>query len=148
MKVVFVCSGNTCRSPLAQALFEKCLHDKNVFDVEVDSVGLGCGYGNQMADNTKKIIEEKGILFSHTSQEISLNIIESSDYIITMERWQKECLKDVVSQEKLYCIDDFTNKGDIADPFGKDYNSYMQVAEKLEQANEYIIKSLELVKKM
>lgn len=140
MKIVFVCSGNTCRSPLAQAIAQKYVED-NGLDIDVDSAGLGCPYGEEMADNTKAIIEEMGIFFTHTSQPVTDKMIGQTDYFVTMERWQKHALMQVC-KDKVFCVADFGTDGDVADPYGRSLEVYKMTADKIAGAMPSIIEGL------
>ena len=48
MKILFVCTGNTCRSPLAQAILQEKIDKDGLTDFEADSAGIFCGYGESM----------------------------------------------------------------------------------------------------
>lgn len=140
MKIVFVCTGNTCRSPLAQAIAQKYAEEKGL-DIDFDSAGLSCSYGHEMAEHSKKIIEEMGIFFTHTSQPITQKLIERTDYFVTMERWQKEALMQV-APGKTFCFADFGNEGDVDDPYGQSYQVYLETAEKIGRVIPTIIEEI------
>lgn len=125
---------------MAQALLEKALEDARVDGVEVDSAGMECGYGSPMAEYTKNIIEERGILFTHTTQPLSARLERESDLLITMTASQKAILKmSGIGADKLFCIDDFTHEGDIADPYGGTREDYARVARQLDRACKCIV---------
>lgn len=141
MKITFVCTGNTCRSPLAQAIAQKYIEDNNL-DIDVDSAGLNCMYGAPMAVHTARLIEEMGIFFTHSSQPLTQKLVDESDVIITMEKWQKDALKQGLG-DKVVCMNDITYRGDIADPYGGSYETYQQVAKTLEESMPLVIKWVE-----
>ena len=55
MKIIFACSGNTCRSPMAEAAFKKMLADEGVKGVEVTSRGVVANVGADISENAKKV---------------------------------------------------------------------------------------------
>ncbi len=138
MKITFVCTGNTCRSPMAQAIAQKYVEDNNL-DIEVDSAGLGCAYGVPMAEHTAKIIEELGIFFTHTSQPLTQKLADESNLIVTMEKWQKDALQQVLG-DKVVCMNDITLRGDIADPYGGTMETYREVEKSLEESIPLVVK--------
>ncbi len=137
MKITFVCTGNTCRSPLAQAIAQKYVEDNNI-DIEVDSAGLSCNYGAPMAEHTARIIEDLGIFFTHTSQPLTQKLADESDLIVTMEKWQKDALQPVLG-DKVVCMNDITFRGDVPDPYGGSYETYLSVAKSLEESIPLVI---------
>ena len=54
MKIIFVCSGNTCRSPMAECVFKQMLKDEGIKDVEVESRGVVANVGADISENAKK----------------------------------------------------------------------------------------------
>ena len=110
---MFVCTGNTCRSPLAHAFMLDLLGKMNMRNVEVDSAGIGCNFGDPISANSQEVLKENGIEFEHTSKPISLEDIKESDYIICMTKSHKMMLSAFAPKEKLFCIDDITHDGDV-----------------------------------
>lgn len=131
MKILFVCTGNTCRSPLAQAITQKELDDRHI-DAECDSAGLCCGYGEEVSENSSKIIGERGIFFTHQSRPVTQRLLDASDLVICMTSSHKEALAPYVAKEKLFEAKDLTGE-EIDDPYGKDIEAYRACAAKLDK---------------
>ncbi len=133
MKILFVCTGNTCRSPLAQAVFQHAADERGLDNISFDSAGIFCGYGEPMSANTKEIIDSMQIFFTHKSQPLTQKLADDSDIIITMTAEHKRILEDAIGRGKLYCIDEIAQKGDIADPYGRDKSAYSAVESQLKE---------------
>lgn len=131
MKILFVCTGNTCRSPLAQAITQRLLDDKKI-DAECESAGLCCGYGEEVSENSRKIIAERGIFYKHQSRPVTKQLLDASDMVICMTSPHKEALKPYVPAEKLFEAKDLTGE-EIDDPYGKDIEAYRACAEKMDK---------------
>lgn len=136
MKILFVCTGNTCRSPLAQALMQKTLDDRKI-DAECESAGLCCGYGEEVSENSRKIIAEKGIFFTHQSRPVTQNLLDSCDIIVGMTASHKNALSPYVPKEKLFEAKDFIGE-EVEDPYGRDISAYRACAVQLEKLAEAI----------
>lgn len=140
-KIVFVCTGNTCRSPMAEALFKDLLKDRGLEDKTiVSSAGIyafnGDGASPQAIEVMKK---EYGIdLIKHRARVLDGSDIEDADIILVMTKRHKDMIVDIYPEAankvqllKEYAgIHEFT---DVIDPFGQDYNTYKRCANELEE---------------
>lgn len=140
MKILFVCTGNTCRSPLAQAITQKALDNENI-DAECESAGLFCGYGEEVSENSRKIIQERGIFYTHQSRPVTQPLLDSSDMVICMTSSHKEALAPYVPAEKLFEAKDLTGE-EIDDPYGKDIEAYRACAAKLDKLARAVVEKV------
>ena len=90
-KVLFVCTGNTCRSPLAESL----LKNMNLPGVEVKSAGTFAPNGSEASINTKMVLEEKGIQHHHKSSMLTEELVQWADHILTMTVGHKTTVIDL-----------------------------------------------------
>ena len=129
-KILFLCHGNICRSPMAEFIFKELTKGQSVY---VESMAVSREeIGNDIYPPAKQILRQKGIAFSHHSaRQITRQDYEQFDYIIVMEKRNIPRLMSIISQDdlcKIYRLLDFTDApGDIDDPwysgnFEKTYN--------------------------
>ncbi|MBS7297888.1 MAG: low molecular weight protein arginine phosphatase [Eubacteriales bacterium] len=131
MNVLFICTGNTCRSPMAAALFNKIAVERNL-DVRIESAGLFANDGDGASAEAIVAMKKYDIdLLGHHSQTINAELIENSDLILTMTAAHKMIL-DQYASEKTFTICEYAEMdGDIPDPYGSDVEEYEKCAEKL-----------------
>lgn len=131
MNVLFVCTGNTCRSPMAAALFNKIAVERNL-DVRIESAGLFANDGDTATTEAVVAMKKYGIdLLGHHAQPINTELIEKSDLILTMTGAHKLVLAQT-APDKTYTLCEYAGEdADIPDPFGGDVAEYEECAEKI-----------------
>ena len=127
MNMAFVCTGNTCRSPMAEAIFKNKIKDYLPF-CNVASFGTHAMTGDTANENSILVMAESGIDISeHRSSIISNYVIDKCDYIICMDRFNYGII-ELTAGEKAILLGE---KG-INDPFGGDIDVYRHCAEQIE----------------
>jgi protein-tyrosine phosphatase len=93
-KILFVCMGNICRSPLAEGVFNKLAHDAGRSgDFVVDSCGTGGWHAGEMADPRSQAVAEKhGIRLTHRARQFQRSDFNNFDLIIAMDAENKSDL--------------------------------------------------------
>ena len=134
--VLFVCTANIARSPMAAALFNKKMGEMGLSDrCQAQSAGTWGRDGYPAADEGIQVMQSRGIdISSHLSREVNAEIVNAADLILTMERGQKEALQVEFSQhrDKIYSLTELVGtEYDIPDPFGKSLQDFEETAAEL-----------------
>lgn len=134
MKVFFVCTGNTCRSPMAEAI----LKQKGLENIKVKSAGIYAMDGAEMSFNAQEILNEHDIPHQHFSKQITHEDVEWADVILTMTHAHKQAILNEFEQSygKIYTLTEFaeqSNLGDVMDPYGGSLQVYRYTFEQLNQ---------------
>jgi len=129
MKIVFVCSGNTCRSPMAECALEELLREEGIEGVEVTSRGVVANVGADISENAKKALEEKEIpIKEHKATQMTTDDIVANDLVICMTERHKMRLGGL---PKVFTLNQLTGCGDIVDPYGGDAEVYKKCLNEL-----------------
>jgi len=123
VRILLVCTGNTCRSPMAEGILKNILGD-----YEVSSVGIITANGLTPSENAVIATKEIGIdIKGHKSRLITKEIFEEADIIICMTNAHKEMILAYLgANDKTYTLSEFAGEnGDIPDPFGGDLAEYV-----------------------
>lgn len=91
MRVLFVCTGNTCRSPMAEGLFRRIAHEAGL-QIEVKSAGISAHSGSAFTDHTVKVLRERQAEFSGTSTSLTAELLAWADIILVMTMGHKQAL--------------------------------------------------------
>ena len=140
MNIVFVCTGNTCRSPMAEAIFREKTKDFSE-NITVSSCGLGALPGDAASENSVTVMAETGIdISSHRARQINEYIIDESDFII--------CLSDShYNYLTPFCKEKLVLLGDgIPDPYGGSVDEYRYCRDEIESAIDILLESDTFIK--
>lgn len=134
MNILFVCTGNTCRSAMAAAIMNK-IAVENDLDVRIESAGIFADIGQSASDNAIKALEKYDIdLSQHITQPVTDELIEKSDVILAMTEGHKMLLSQM-AKNKVYTLLEFIGSdGDITDPYGGDLEEYEECAQEIYDA--------------
>ncbi len=133
--IVFVCTGNTCRSPMAEVLMRTLLKERKIKWWDVTSCGLEAQEGSPMTLESREALFDIGAdPGEFRSKQITQKILDKSTIVFTMTADQKKALE---GRAHVFCIKDVTGR-EVPDPYGKSYDSYKAARDELKCACEKI----------
>jgi protein-tyrosine phosphatase len=151
--IVFVCTGNTCRSPMAESICKTMLATRlhcSIDELEdrgvtVASAGLSAVMGGRPSPEAVVVLSEMGMdLSHHESQPLGFQLVRHADLIWTMTRAHRQAIlaqwPEASSRVSLLSMDGH----DISDPIGGPEDQYRRCAEQIKTELESRVKSLEL----
>src|SRR5687767_7302732 len=136
MRLLFVCTGNTCRSPMAQAIAREVASERGLGDVEVGSAGTSAWEGAPASDGSLLIGIEHGLdLSQHRARQLTREIIESSDIVFAMSPHHLERIESLGGVGKAHLLTGFASHGTsgraISDPVGGELEIYRATFDEL-----------------
>lgn len=140
--VLFVCTGNTCRSPLAEGLFRKAVSGVHP-GWTVRSAGISAAEGAPASRETLIALKREGIdLSSHQSNQVDRELLEEATDVFVMTQGHMAVLLANFPEyaDKVRLVTEYAGKKDIEDPFGCDQKEYDSVSRSLKLAIDAILK--------
>ena len=132
-EIIVVCTGNTCRSPMAEGIIKIKTEDAGCA-VNVSSAGLFAD-GSAVSENSRIVMDEIGVnISSHRSCQLTKEMIKNADLILTMTQGHKMSILSVMPQAggKVFTLAEYSGeKKDVADPFGGSVSDYRKCRDEI-----------------
>ena len=154
--ILFVCTGNTCRSAMAEGIFKKMLKERTEDDTRFNiiSAGIFALQGMRPTSEAIKVMVEQGVDISRQiTTQVQEDLVKKADIILVMSNTHKDYIrtKFTFAQDKIYLIKEFAQIGEfksiqktyenyeIVDPLGRPIEFYRIVARELKENLEKIL---------
>ncbi|MBR2498679.1 MAG: low molecular weight protein arginine phosphatase [Clostridia bacterium] len=139
-RIIFVCTGNTCRSPMAEIILKNKLKLAGVTDITVTSAGLSATPDLKMSANSATALKKLGYKpYGFKSKQLTRKMVEKADLVLCMTAEHKRYLNGF---NNVYTVGEVADCVDVFDPYGGDLAVYMEVSRIIEDACNTILNNI------
>lgn len=128
MHITFVCTGNTCRSPMAEGIFNSIINEKHIKDCSCESCGLYAFSGDEATSEAVEAVKKYGIdISSHRSRTLNQYIIDNTDVFVCMTNSHALAIKSIAPNKKVVTLG-------VSDPYGGSAEVYDKCAAQIKKS--------------
>ena len=138
MHIIFVCTGNTCRSPMAEALLKEALAARSIDSVTVASAGTGAWEGAPVSEGAYLVGLEHGMdLSEHRARLLTRPLVREADLVLVMSGHHLARVAELGGEHKVHLLGSYAGReagrSEVTDPFGSDLASYRTTLAELQE---------------
>jgi protein-tyrosine-phosphatase len=130
MHILLVCTGNTCRSPMAESILRDGLTGLGAEGVTVASAGTGAWDGAPVSEGAYLVALENSLdLSAHRARLLTRDVVDSADLILTMSRHHRARVDELGGAGKTHLLGEYAGRGEgaeVSDPFGGALDNYRE----------------------
>jgi len=136
-RILLVCTGNICRSPLAAALLERALAERGIEGITVSSAGTGAWDGAPASEGAYLVGLERGLdLSGHRAQLLTRELVDAADLVLTMARHHRARVDELGGEGHVFVLGEYAGRdgddAEVSDPFGGALEVYRDTCSELE----------------
>jgi protein-tyrosine-phosphatase len=148
MNILFVCTGNTCRSPMAEVIMRHALEERGVAEITVSSAGTGAFEGAPASEGAYLVALEHGLdLSAHRARRLNPKLIADAEMILTMSAHHRDRVHDLGGHGKVFLLGAYAGKkgedAAVNDPYGASLDEYRVTFDELDRLIQAAVGRLE-----
>jgi protein arginine phosphatase len=147
MRILMICTGNTCRSPMAEALLRRHLAQVGRDEVVVESAGTGAWDGAPASEGSYLVSLEQGVdLSSHRARMLTKDLVREADLVLAMSRPHLARARELGAAGRAHLLGEYAGyqgpDAEIDDPFGGELEDFRHTLRRLESMMPAIVSRL------
>ena len=136
MKVLFICTGNTCRSPMAEVLLRQLVEERGIGGIESSSAGTGAWEGAPASEGALLVALEHGLdLASHRARRLNPELVQQADLVLTMSQSHLPAVNALGGGSKAHRLGSYAGRqgidAEVADPIGGSLDEYRETYDQI-----------------
>jgi len=152
MHILLVCTGNTCRSPMAEEILRRALAARAADGVTLGSAGTGAWDGAPVSEGAYLVALEHGLdLSAHRARLLTRELVEPADLVLTMARHHRARVEELGGAGKTFLLSEYAGRGraggppaaEVSDPFGGQLEGYRETYDELVELLDQVVTRLQ-----